>query len=138
MDYEDDWEEKGSGSHGWIKLIPLLAAVVLIVVILLVMVLLQRHDEEEMGSGESGSMISETVPDASDHQTESGTGEKNEASVESPVSVEAGNADDMAAADESDPQDPTAQEQGSQVDVARLLGSARGQEPAQGTFGIDG
>lgn len=137
MDYEDDWEEKGSGSHGWIKLIPLLAAVVLIVVILLVMVLLQRHDEEEMGSGESGSMISETVPDASDHQTESGTGEKNEASVESPVSVEAGNADDMAAADESDPQDPTAQEQGSQVDVARLLVSERVQEQQRVTIGID-
>ena len=48
MDYEDDWEEKGSGSHGWIKLIPLLAAVVLIVVILLVMVLLQRQDRKSV------------------------------------------------------------------------------------------
>lgn len=137
MDYEDDLEEKDREPHGWIKLIPLLAAVVLIVVILLVMVLLQRHDEEDMDSGESGGMISEALQDASDHQTESGTGEKNEVSVESPVSVEADNVDDMAAADESDPQDPAAQEQGSQVDVAQLLVSERIQEQQRVTIGID-
>lgn len=137
MDYENDLEEKDRDPRGWIKLIPLLAALVLIVVILSVMVLLRRQGEEDKDSEESGSMIAETLQNTSVSRTESETAG---VPAESAVGEETGsmeNMGDMAAADESDPQDPTAQEQGSQVDVAQLLVSERVQEQQRVTIGID-
>ncbi len=132
MDYDRDFEEKDREPHGWIKLLPLLVAVVLIVVILSVMVLLHRQGEEDKDLGESGSMTTESLQNTSDAQTESGTGEADEDSLDVNEAI-----DNMAAADESDPQDPTAQEQGSQVDVAQLLVSKRVQEQQRVTIGID-
>lgn len=138
MNYRDDLEEKDREPRGWLKLIPLLIAAVLIMVILLVMVLAHRHDEEDKNSEDSdSSMEVETFQDGS-AERETGATDGDFAGV--PVS-EAGdnveNRDDMAAADESDPQKPDAQEQGSQVDVAQLLVSERVQEQQRVTIGID-
>ncbi len=136
MDFEDDLDEKGREPRGWIKLIPLLVAAVLIVVILLVMVLLQRGSEEDGDPSESGSTAAETLQDASDNHVGSETGETETDFTAGAVdnTEEAG---DLAAVDESDPQDPAGQEQGSQVDVAQLLVSERVQEQQRVTIGID-
>lgn len=139
MDFEDDLEEKDREPQGWIKLIPLLVAAVLIVVILLVMVLARRGGEEDNNPAESGS-LAEALQDASDNLAESRT-EVSDTDTEENNTVDntenMENMDDMAAVDESDPQDPTAQELGSQVDVAQLLVSERVQEQQRVTIGID-
>jgi len=140
VDYEDDLEEKDREPRRWIRRIPLLAAVVLIVAILLGMVLSRRHSEEDRGAEESGSMAVETPKEALDRQAESGTEGTAADPVEGSVREAADNMEnrgDMAAADENDPQDPAGQEQGSQVDVARLLVSERVQEQQRVTIGID-
>lgn len=109
MDYEDDLEEKGRGSRGWVRLLPVLVAVLIIVVILMVMVLQRRKSEGEEPE-ESGVVTQESVSDS----TESG-----------------------GQPEETDPQEPFRQETGSQVDVTQLLVSDRVQELQRVTVGID-
>ena len=135
MDFEDDGlEEKGREPHGWVKLIPLLAAVVLIVIILLIMVL-SRRDGDHSGSGESGDR-EEANHTATDSYVEREAGA---AVGESPRDSAWGASDDTddLSVDENDPQEEAVQEQGSQVDLAQLLVSERVQEQQRVTIGID-
>lgn len=146
MDFEDDLEEKDSGMRGWRRLLPALAAVVIILVILMAMVLQRRRERGTEPSGESGGSSVETVSDSPESAggSREGAGQTESAGqtgsvgglAEGSVEID-GEAAGEAAEEGADPQEPSQQEQGSQVDVAKLLVSERVQEQQRVTIGID-
>lgn len=150
MDFEDMRENGNREPHGWMRLLPILAAVLIILVILGVMAAQRGHGA---GEDQPGQSAAESVTDPEEGSSggdpaRADDAEGNPAPEGNGAAGAEGNPGAAGngtpgtegadhAGEETDPQEPSRQEQGSQVDVKQLLVSDRVQEQARVTVGID-
>lgn len=133
---------KGRKKPDYRLLIPVAVAIVLIVVILAVLLVLKRNTQDGEIQEASNPITEQTEEQVTEQSIEEPETERQTEAETEPESASEENKAEEAAddeqAEEEDPQNGTmSTEQGSEVDVAKILSSGGASETSQVTMGID-